>query len=232
MNDRLLDPKTNALLSKLPQADFDRLQPHLVEGNFKQGLILTETGHEVEHVYFPLQGMISLVVVMNDGKAIETTTLGRHAVFGAMAGFGKYVSTVRAIVQMPLIASRISAEHFRTVTKDSKALQHLSIFNNDAMLNQARITAACNALHKVEARFARWLLQTRDVTDSDTIVLTQEIFAEMLGVRRTSVTDVAIKVQSAGIIAYSRGVIKILDKARLEAASCECYAKLRDLNAL
>ncbi len=232
MTDAQLDPKINTLLSRLPQADFDLLKPHLVQGTFEQGLILNETGKEIEYVYFPIQGMISLVVVMNDGKAIETTTVGHDGAFGALCGFKPYVSNVRAIVQVPMIAVRIAEAQFRNITKDSKAIQEICIFNNDAMLNQARIIAACNALHKVEARFCRWLLQTRDIIHSNTIVLTQEFLSEMLGVRRTSVTDVAIKLQSAGTISYSRGVIKIIDLPALQALSCECYGRLHDQRAL
>ena len=147
-------------------------------------------------------------------------------VFGAMVGFGHLVSHVRAIVQVPMQAVRIAVAQFRKIGNESDALQQVGVDFNELMLAQARITAACNALHKVEARFCRWLLQTRDIIDNNTIVLTQEFLSEMLGVRRTSVTDVATKLQAAGIISYSRGVIKIIDLPSLKALSCECYETL------
>ena len=149
-----------------------------------------------------------------------------------MAGFGYFVSQVRAIVQVPMSAARISVARFRKAAQDSDALQKVAVNYNELLLAQARITAACNALHKVEARFCRWLLQTRDVIGSDTIELTQEFLSEMLGVRRTSVTDVATKMQAAGVISYSRGVIKIIDLSALKALSCECYGTLRDQRAV
>lgn len=228
MNTVVLDPFANKLLAGLPSKDFEKLSPHLVSGSFAQGTILTEAGSEIDDLYFPLSGMISLVAVMRDGKAIETATVGHDGVFGAMVCFGYLVSNVRAIVQVPMSATRISVTQFRKAAQDSEALRQLAINYNELMLNQARVTAACNALHKVEERFCRWLLQTRDTIDNDTIVLTQEFLSEMLGVRRTSVTDVATRLQSAGIISYSRGVIKIVDLPALQALACECYDTLRE----
>ncbi len=232
MTNTTADSLSNKLLASLPRDDFKIINPHLVIGPFSQGTVLAETGDEIEQVYFPLSGMISLVVVMKDGKAIETATVGRDGVFGATAGFGLYKSKVRAIVQVGMIAARMPASQLRKAVQASKAIQQLCIGYNETLLTQARITAACNALHKVEARFCRWLLQTREVTENDTITLTQEFLSEMLGVRRTSVTDVASKLQNLGIISYSRGVIKILDLPSLEALSCECFQTLREQSAL
>jgi CRP-like cAMP-binding protein len=227
-----LDPLGNKLLAKLPRADFDLLAPHLVCGPFAQGTVLAEAGDEVDHVYFPISGMISLVVVMKDGKAIETATVGRDGLFGASAGFDLHRSRVRAIVQVQMKAARIPSSQFRKMVAASKPLQKLCIDDSEALLAQARITAACNALHKVEARFCRWLLQTSNITESETITLTQEFLSEMLGVRRTSVTEVASKLQADGVISYSRGVIKIIDRPALEQMSCECFQTLREQKAL
>ena len=232
LNTAVLDPFANRLLAGLPSNDFAKLSPHLISGSFGQGAILTDAGGTIEQVYFPLSGMISIVVVMKDGKAVETATIGRDGVFGAMVGFGHLVSHVRALVQVPMHAVKISVAQFRKAGQDSDALRRLAVNYNELMLAQARVTAACNALHKVEARFCRWLLQTRDVIDNNTIVLTQEFLSEMLGVRRTSVTDVATKLQAAGIISYSRGVIKIIDLPSLKALSCECYQTLHDQRAV
>jgi CRP-like cAMP-binding protein len=166
-------------------------------------------------------------MVMKDGKAIETGTVGRDGASGTAAGFGLYKSRVRSIVQVQLSTLRISAPQFRKAVAVSKALARLCISENEMLLAQARVTAACNALHTVEARFARWLLQTSAITESDIITLTQEFLSEMLGVRRTSVTNVASKLQAAGTISYSRGIIRIIDRHALEEASCECFEILQ-----
>ena len=225
-------PLDNKLLTSLPRDHFDRLLPHLATVSLPQGDVLIEAGDEVDQVYFPHYGMLSLLAVLRDGKAIETATVGREGVVGAMAGLGLYKSLVRVVVQMPLACSKIAATHFRTVVTNSDPVRNLCIRYNEVLLSQARVTAACNALHSIEARFCRWLLQSADRAASDTVNLTQEFLAEMLGVRRTSVTEVASKVQSAGLITYSRGVIKILDRPALMRMSCECYETLLDQSAL
>jgi CRP-like cAMP-binding protein len=221
----------NKLLSALPRSQFNLLVPQLTAVSLAQGTVVYETGDEVDQVYFPHNGMFSLLAVMRDGKAIETATVGREGVIGAMAGLGLYTSLVRVVVQLPLTTSRISSAQFRKVAAASEPVRDLSVHFNEVLLTQARITAACNALHPVEARFCRWLLQSADRADSDTVTLTQELLAEMLGVRRTSVTEVAGKMQHEGVITYSRGVIKILDRDGLERLSCECYQTLIDHSA-
>lgn len=221
-------PLDNKLLASLPRDHFDRLLPNLVTVNLPQGLVLNEAGDEVDQIYFPHNGMLSLLAVLRDGKAIETATVGREGVVGAMAGLGLHKSLVRVVVQMPISGSKISASHFRTAAAGSDPVRNLCIRYNEVLLSQARVTAACNALHSIEARFCRWLLQSADRAASDTVNLTQEFLAEMLGVRRTSVTEVASKVQNAGAITYSRGVIKILDRPALLRMSCECYETLVD----
>jgi CRP-like cAMP-binding protein len=225
-------PLNNKLLASLPRDDFDRLQPHLSTVSPAQGAVLTEAGDEVDQIYFPHYGMLSLLAVLRDGKAIETATVGREGVVGAMAGLGLYRSLVRVVAQMPMACSKIAAPHFRTVAATSDPVRNLCIRYNEVLLSQARVTAACNALHSIEARFCRWLLQSADRAANDTVNLTQEFLAEMLGVRRTSVTEVASKVQSAGAITYSRGVIRILDRPALMRMSCECYQALLDQSAL
>jgi CRP-like cAMP-binding protein len=193
-----------------------------------QGIVLFEPGDEVDQIYFPLSGMVSLVIVMQDGKAIETATVGREGVVGAMAGLGLHVARIRAIAQLPGLVCRISAPQLRRAAEASKPITDLCIRYNEVLLEQARVTAACNALHPVEARLCRWLLQSRDRAESDTILLTQEFLSEMLGVRRTSVTEVARNIQARGAISYSRGVIKILNLKILKELSCECFEMLRE----
>jgi CRP-like cAMP-binding protein len=226
------DPLANRLLADLPRPEFDLLRSHLTIGPFPQGAVLAEVGDEIDQIYFPVSGMISLLTILREGKAIETATIGRNGVFGGAAAFGLDKSRVRAIVQIPMIASTIPASQLRRAAESSKALQQLCIKYNEALLSQARVTAACNALHMIEARFCRWLLQTSEVSGTKTITLTQEFLAEMLGVRRTSVTEVATKLQSAGLISYSRGVINIIDFAGLLERSCECFETLQEQNAI
>jgi CRP-like cAMP-binding protein len=221
----------NKLLAALPRSELNLLVPQLSVATMGQTTLVYETGDEVDQVYFPHNGMFSLLAVMRDGKAIETATVGREGVVGAMAGLGLYRSLVRVVVQLPLIASKIAASQFRKAAAASEPIRDLAVHYNEVLLTQARITAACNALHPVEARFCRWLLQSADRAGSDTVTLTQELLAEMLGVRRTSVTEVAGKMQHEGVITYSRGVIRILDRAGLERLSCECYRTLIDHSA-
>jgi CRP-like cAMP-binding protein len=216
------------LLASLAHEDFQFLIPHLSSVQLAQGAVLAEPGVTVDHAYFPLSGAVSLLVVMRDGKAIETATVGREGVVGAMSGLGLYISQVRVIVQQPMFARKITSTEMRKAVSSSKAIADLCVRCNEELLTQARIGAACNALHRIEARFCRWLMQTRDRGESDTIMLTQEFLAQMLGVRRTSVTEVANKIQAAGAISYSRGIIKIIDLEAIKALSCECYETLRE----
>jgi CRP-like cAMP-binding protein len=227
----VVQPHPNHLLAQLPADAFTSIKLHAATVSMKQGETIYEAGDEVEYVYFPHNGMVSLLAVMKNGKAIETATIGREGVVGAMAGLGLYMSMVRAVVQLSMTATRINAARFRHAVADSKVLELACVRYNEVLLSQARITAACNALHQVDARFCRWLLQSADRAESKTVPLTQELLSEMLGVRRTSVTEVAGKLQGEGVISFSRGVIQILDRAALEAHSCECYQSLLDQSA-
>jgi CRP-like cAMP-binding protein len=175
--------------------------------------------------------MLSLLAVMRDGKAVETATVGREGVVGAMAGLRPHNWFVRVVVQMPTRVSKIASHSFRTVVATSEQLRNLCIEYNEVLLSQARVIAACNALHSVEARLCRWLLQSADRANSDRVALTQEFLAEMLGVRRTSVTAVAKTLHDQGVLDYSHGVIHILDRHKLEQTSCECYQTLLDQSA-
>ena len=228
-----MDAKTpgllaNKLLATLPHDDLDLLQGHFTIEPLAQNTSLFNVDDEVEQVSFPLSRMVSLLVILNNGDAVEIATVGREGVVGAMAGLGLHKSRVRAVVQLSGVVARIPARQFRKIAATSKAISTLCISYNETLLAQARITAACNISHQVEARFCRWLLQSHDRAESDTVPLTQEFLSEMLGVRRTSVTQVAIKMQDAGVISYTRGIIKIIDLAKLKTLSCECYETLRD----
>ena len=224
-------PRSNKLLASLPYEDFQLLIPHLSSVQLAQGAVLAEPGAEVDQAYFPLSGAVSLLVLMRDGKAVETGTVGCEGILGAISGISPCTWQVKAVAQLPMFAGRVASTEMRKVLAASKPVADLCLRYNEVLLAQTRITAACNALHQVEARFCRWLLQTRDRAESDTIMLTQEFLSEMLGVRRTSVTEVASKIQAAGAISYSRGIIKIIDLDALKALSCECYETLREHNS-
>ena len=217
----------NKLLAALLHDDFNLLKSHFTVGLIAQNTVLFDVDDEVEQVTFPLSGMVSMLVVLKNGDAVETATIGREGVVGAMAGLGLHKSRVRAVMQLSGVAAHISSAQFRKAAAASKAISNVCIRYNETLLAQAQITAACNISHAVEARFCRWLLQSRDRAESDTVPLTQEFLSEMLGVRRSSVTEVAIKVQDAGVISYTRGIIKIVDLAKLKRLSCECYDTLR-----
>jgi CRP-like cAMP-binding protein len=221
-------PRSNKLLASLPHNDFQLLIPHLASVQLSQATVLAEPGVEVDQAYFPLSGAVSLLVLMRDGKAVETGSVGREGVLGAMSGIAPCKWQVRAIAQLPMFARRIASTELRKAVSSSKAIADLCLRYNEVLLTQARIDAACNALHPIEARLCRWLSQTRDRAESDTIMLTQEFLAEMLGVRRTSVNEVASKIQAVGAISCSRGVIKITDLDALRAMACECYQTLRE----
>jgi CRP-like cAMP-binding protein len=231
--DILLDTRTssmlaNKLLAALPYADIEALKSHLTIVPIAQGTLLFNVDDEIDYVFFPLSGMISLLVVLNNGNAVETATVGREGVVGAMVGLGLNKSRVRAVIQLASVVARISAVQYRKAAATSAAISDMCIRFNEALLTHARVTAACNLSHVIEARFCRWLLQCRDRVESDNVPLTQEFLSEMLGVRRTSVTEVAIKMQNAGVISYTRGIIKIVNLQKLKDISCECYETLRD----
>ncbi len=224
-------PRENLLLASLSNADFAIVQPWLSATVLKQGTLLHEAGEPIDSVYFPHSGMLSLLAVMTDGAGVEIAMVGRESIAGAMAGVGLNRAISRTVVQLPGHGSRITAQHFRTAVGQSNTLKDQIILHNEGLMAQVQYTAACNSLHKLEARLCRWILQTRDRADSDELPLTQEFLAEMLGVRRTTVTIVAQLLQQSGLIRYHRGHIKIVDRAGLEKSSCECYRSIREKTA-
>ena len=222
------DLSTNRLLAMLPRAELELLTPAMTVVSLEQGVVLNEPSEEPERVYFPHTGMISLLAIMSDGKGVETATVGREGMVGAMAGLGVHTPLTRAVVQTPLLSTRIAAAPFRRAVQASAALRDLIVRYNDVLLGQVQITAACNALHPIQKRLARWILQTRDRIDTDMVPLTQELLSEMLGVRRSSISEIANRLQSTGLIRYSRGTIEIVNRPALERAACECYRLIND----
>jgi CRP-like cAMP-binding protein len=225
--DRFQTSKRNLLLAALPVADYALLAPHLKEVALEQGAILQEQGEPIEQVYFPHDGIVSLLAVMRHDDAIETATIGYEGAVGCFAGFGPRRSHTRAIVQVRGAALRVSASQFRKIAEASEPVRGIIARCGEMLLIQVQQTAACNALHAVEARLSRWLLQARDRVPGNTIKLTHEFLSQMLGVRRTTVTVVANVLQQAGLIRYHRGHIEIVDRPGLEARACECYAAIR-----
>jgi CRP-like cAMP-binding protein len=218
----------NHLLASLPENEYALLQPHLKDVPLKQGTVLAEQGEDIDHVYFPNSGMVSIVVVLSEGeKSVETATVGREGAVGAVAGLGERKSTARAIVQVAGNGSRIAARQLQAIVRQSPFLRDFIVRYQEMLLHQAQQSTACNALHDARPRLCRWLLQTRDRLDSDLVALTQEFLAQMLGVRRTTVTELARGLQSKGLVRYKRGKIEILDRSRLEECACECYNALR-----
>jgi CRP-like cAMP-binding protein len=227
VKDRIKSNKPNRLLAALPPNDLSLLAPNLKEITLERGQILQEQGNRVDQVYFPLSGIISLLAVMRQGDAIETATVGREGAVGSLAGLGPRRSHTRAVVQVAGTALRIAAPRFRRVAERSQAVRDIIVRYGEVLLIQVQQTAACNALHDVEERLSRWLLQARDRVDENTILLTHEFLSQMLGVRRPTVTVVARMLQADGLIRYHRGQIEIVDRRGLEARACECYHRIR-----
>jgi CRP-like cAMP-binding protein len=220
------DP-ANRLLAELDHQDFELFAPQLRPVALKQGATLQEQDVPVDTVYFPVSGTISLVAVMNSGDTVETAMIGREGAVGVFAGLGRWSAFARAIVQVPGIALCMPAAQFHDAVLRSEPLRNLLIQYKESLLSQVSQTAACNALHSLEARLARWLLQATDRADSAPTILTHDVISQLLGARRTTVTLLAGKLQDSGIIQYRRGHITILDRPRLEATACECYHVIR-----
>src|SRR4051812_42102324 len=218
----------NSLLEALPIADYALITPHLAQVELERGRLLYDPGDPIDLIYFPHDGVISLMTLMESGAAIESATIGCEGALGLMAAVAPRQSLSRAIVQTPTRASRISAERLHEAWEKSARIKDLVDRHNEALFGYAIQSVACNALHSVEARFCRWLLTCHDRISTDTVALTQEFLADMLGVQRTTVTAVARALQEKGAIRYRRGVVDIMDRGVLEHLACECYGVIRD----
>jgi CRP-like cAMP-binding protein len=217
----------NSLLEALPAADLALFAAHLQTVELERGRLLYDPGDPIDCAYFPHDGVISLMTLMENGAAIESTTIGPEGALGLMAAVAPRQSLSRAIVQTPLRASKINAERLHEAWEKSPALRDLVDRHTEALYGHAIQSVACNALHSVEERFCRWLLTCHDRISSDTIALTQEFLADMLGVQRTTVTAVARSLQEKGLIRYRRGVVDVVDRPALQQLSCECYRVIR-----
>jgi CRP-like cAMP-binding protein len=220
----------NRMLAAMPPAIRRLLALDLKEKSFKQGVILQEAGEPVDQIYFPQTGMISFVVITQDGAAIEAATVGREGSVGIHSAFGRRISFTRAVAQISSKCSYLPAERFRKAVENDGTVRELIERYTELMLAESQQIAICNAKHHAEERLCRWLLQTRDRIEGDILPLTQEFLSEMLGVRRTTVTLVARALQSAGLIKYRRGIIHIQDVEGLKQGACECYAAIAQHN--
>jgi CRP-like cAMP-binding protein len=217
----------NRLLQSLGSDELAALQPHLKLVELRRGTVLHEARGAIERIYFPVCGMVSLLAIMQSGEAIETGIVGREGVVGGSIAGGNGHSFGQATVQVAGKALEIGRKQFLEAYQNGGGLRALVNRFQGVVLMQSQQSAACHALHSVEARLCRWLLQSQDMVESSVVELTQEFLSHMLGVQRTSVSLCAHALQDAGLIEYSRGRITILDRAGVEECACECYAVIR-----
>ena len=217
----------NRLLASLPANAFSAISPHLKIVELKFGDVIAEAGSPIRQVYFPYSGVISLVVELDVGAMIETAMVGRDGVLNAAPALDGKVSLNKGIVQSAGSAGTIEVNRFRRLANEFEPFRSLLIRHEQVLFAQSQQSAACNASHSVEARMCRWLLFMRDLAGSDDLILTQEFLAQMLSVRRPSVSIVASPLQKAGLIKYSRGHMRLLDVKGLEKRACECYGTVK-----
>ena len=225
---RTLASPGNRLLAKLPPAEFRRLTPLLKLVNLARDYVVCEARGQIEYAYFPSGAVFSAIAIMADGNAIEVATVGNEGLVGHAAVVGDSVSPHKIIVQINGTAWRIELRALRAEYALGGGLQELLIHYQAAYISQISQSVACNGLHRLEQRCCRWLLMTRDRTDTDAMELTHDYLAIMLGARRASISETLKPLQEAGLILSQRGLISILDRAGLEARVCECYGVVRD----
>jgi CRP-like cAMP-binding protein len=218
--------RQNFLLNRLEPAVLAQILPHLSLVDLQHGHVLAETHQRVERVYFPHSGIISCVVELLGGGAIETGMIGNDGEFGATQALDHKVSLNHVVMQIAGAASVISSDRIREIANELPSFRGLLVKYEQFFLAQVQQTAACNAVHDVQARTCKWLLRMHDLAGVD-LPLTQEFLAQMMGVRRTSVTQVAGHLQKAGMITYSRGRIHIVDLDQVRAWACECDEDVR-----
>lgn len=224
---KLHGSQQNHLLAALPKADFERLLPHLNLVPMPLGEVLYESGSRLLNVYFPTTAIVSLLYMLADGASAEIAVVGNEGIIGVSLFMGGETTTNRAVVQSAGHAYRLSSQLLKDEFTRAGPMQHLLLRYTQALITQMAQTAVCNRHHSVDQQLCRWLLLSLDRLPSNDLVMTQELIANMLGVRREGVTEAAGKLQQAGLIHYSRGHITVIDRAGLEARSCECYAVVK-----
>jgi CRP-like cAMP-binding protein len=220
-------PSSNAIFASLSASDASALLPHLKRIHLPSRQVLFDAGDIIDSVYFPTSAVVSLVVGLSTGEMVEGAMVGKDGVVGVAAALDSKIALTQGIVQLPGEAFVCEATAFKGVAMQSERLLSLLFRHEQAVYAQAQQSTACMAAHDVRSRLCRWLLRARDLSGSDSLNFTQEFLAEMLGVRRTSVTFDAHALQQAGLIKYSRGKIQILNVDGLHEGTCECYETVR-----
>ncbi len=220
-------PRQNHLLLALPEQEWQRLTPNLEPSPMPLGLVLYESGSQLQHVYFPTTSIVSLLYVMEDGHSAEIAIVGHEGIVGVSLFMGGETTPSRGIVQSAGEAFRLSGRNLKEEFFRGGVLQRLLLRYTQALITQMSQTAVCNRHHSVEQQLCRWLLLSLDRLPSNELVMTQELIANMLGVRREGVTESAGKLQKLGLIHYSRGRITVRDRPALEDHACECYAVVK-----
>lgn len=220
-------PLQNRLLAALPAADFERLQPLLELLPLPLGLAVYESGRDQGYVYFPTTSIVSMLYVMEDGSSAEIAVVGNDGLVGIALFMGGETTSSRAVVQSAGFGYRLKAAALKKEFERGGELQHLLLRYTQALITQMAQTAVCNRHHSLEQQLCRWLLLSLDRLNSNELKMTQELIANMLGVRREGVTEAAGKLQKDGLITYSRGHITVLDRPALEKRVCECYAVVK-----
>jgi CRP-like cAMP-binding protein len=221
------DPRENHILDALPAVERERVFPHLTLVEMPLGMVVYESGDELSHIYFPTDSIVSLLYVMQNGASAEIAVVGNEGAVGVALFMGGESMPSRAVVQSAGSAYRLTAQRLKDEFNRHGTLLHVLLRYTDSLITQTAQTGICNRHHSVEQQLCRWLLLSLDRLPSRQVNMTQELIANMLGVRREGVTTAAGKLQALGVIEYYRGHITVLDRPRLEAMACECYGVVK-----
>ena len=220
-------PERNQILKALPDAEREHLFPHLKHVELPFGMVLYESGAVLRHIYFPVDSIVSLLYVLDSGVSAEIAVVGNEGAVGVSLFMGGETTPSRAVVQSAGSAYRLTGVRLKQEFDRHGQLLHALLRYTQSLITQMAQTAVCNRHHALDQQLCRWLLLSLDRLDSNELRVTQELIANMIGVRREGVTEAAGRLQKLGVIRYSRGRITVLDRARLEALSCECYAVVK-----
>jgi CRP-like cAMP-binding protein len=226
--EKIQNPHLNQLLDVLLKVDYDRLYPNLELVEMPLGKVLCESGDRLSHVYFPTTSIVSLLYALENGTSAEIALVGNEGMFGVQILLGGDTTPSQAVVQSAGYGYRMKAQILKNEVANGGPVQRLLLRYTQALITQMSQTAVCNQHHSLQQQLCRWLLLSIDRLSSNNLNMTQELISNMLGVRRESVTEAAGILQNMGLISYSRGVIKVLDRKGLEATSCECYQVVKD----
>lgn len=221
------NPRHNRLLAQLTEAEWQRWEPQLELVRLPLGKVLHEPGEALTHLYFLTSGIVSLLSVLKNGASAEIAVVGCEGVVGVPIFMGAGSTTSRAVVQSAGMGYRLPADAIHAEFSRAGAVMHLMLRYTQALITQVSQTAVCNRHHSIDQQLCRWLLLSMDRLSHNHLTMTQEFISNMLGVRREGVTQAALKLQQLGVISYSRGLIKVLNRSKLEALSCECYSVVK-----